>query len=72
MMWVSGHVEPTNLEPHLGQIILVHGVPRVCGTVYPHLGHLQEGGPPIPCLAPPLPLPKPLPLLIFHSPFATC
>jgi len=69
---MDGHAEPTSLKPHLGQIIEAQGVPRICGTVYPHLGHLQEGGPPIPCLAPPLPLPNPLPLLILYSPSATC
>ncbi|MBN1785351.1 MAG: hypothetical protein JW815_06410 [Candidatus Bathyarchaeota archaeon] len=57
--------EPINLEPHLGQVMLEHGVPRVCVTVYPQLGHLQEAGPPIPCLCPPLPLPNPRPILIF-------
>ena len=57
------YVEPTNLEPHLGHVMVVHGVPRVCETVYPHFGQLQEDGPPIPCPDPPLPLPNPL--LIF-------
>jgi hypothetical protein len=63
MFLLDGYVEPTKFVPHLGQVILAHGVPRVCETVYPHFGHLQDAGPPIPCLCPPLP--NPLPLLIF-------
>ncbi len=47
----------------------MQGVPRLCGTVYPHWGHLHEEGPPNPCLCPPLPRPKPLPLLILILPF---
>ena len=61
------YAEPINREPHLGHVMLVHGVPRMCETVYPHFGHLQEDGPPIPCRCPPRPLPNPL--LIFGAPF---
>jgi len=63
MFMLDGYAEPTKFVPHLGQVMLAHGVPRVCETVYPHFGHLQDAGPPIPCLCPPLP--NPLPLLIF-------
>jgi len=61
----GSYAEPINIEPHFGHVKEVHGVPRLCGTVYPHLGHLQKGGPPVPCLAPPRPLPKPLSIVIF-------
>ena len=63
---LTPYIEPTNLEPHLGHVIVVHGVPRVCETVYPHFGQLQEVGPPIPCPGPPLPIPNPLLIFLNH------
>jgi hypothetical protein len=61
------YVEPTNLEPHFGQLKFAHGVFLLCDIEYPQTGHLQLEGPPILCLAPPLPLPYPL--LMFIAPF---
>ncbi len=56
----SQQLAPAMRVPHLGHVLVKQGTPRVCGSVWPHLGQRQTVVPPRP--RPPAGRPPPLPL----------